>query len=982
MAFTQKEISAAFNDPMYSYFSSDLPRLQQSHNYPIIMDFLTGKSNSLQGIVPDEFDGHWRALMPFLENATTLGPREKLLLELAADPVLNLYLDYHINTWLISYVFNNTTDKAFKEALQIFRKTGKSDDEIFMVLTQYLNDEPADDFEIPSIPFYEFLKDQVKKHRVLMIPGQGKFYSSQYWKPIYFMLLDQARPEFATEYALGAVKADYENIIPGLGKYKQGKYLPAIEQFISSECATLEETLQRFHAAIQLYQLNARKYKQLLVLAHKALELFNAAPADDRYAHGYRIEELETDFAMYLAPGAVAFHFILKLDNENALPFIGSWMEQKKYVPFHTLYVLHHHLGDNAWPYIEKFFENDEGKTGIDHYRVIFDFIQKSFAPSLYVPMVWKMVSSKSKPMRHQVAKIIAAADADAEKKAIELLNDKNAESRITAALILGYSASTAAKEAVLNVLNKETNDNARDLLLQIAVDSLPREADMNFVNAMVDAAQKRGKLNKPVHTWLNESDLPPLYFSNGEQVPLPFTRFLLYRMSRTKEMRSDPEARYLIQHLDKERSAPFAFELISIFKNKDAKPEFKYLMLTAALLGSDSVVDKIRLTINKWIEDNRTKMAEHGIGALSLQGSDKALRWVEWYSRKYKSNKAKIGAAALEALENAAEELGISTHDLGDRIVPNFDFDGLFKHFTVNGDEYRAFIDSNFKIAFFNEDNKKIKSIPPAADAGLKDEFKAIAKEVRDIVKSQSPRLEYYLIIQRRWTFEKWQQFFLQNPIMFIYATKLLWGVYDSDGKIAQTFMCNDDTTLVDVNQDEISLQEAKAIGIVHPSQLSAELLQQWKQVFFDSNVESIFPQLDRAMPDMTNIDLSKKIITKFVGKKMKEGSTRSTLERFGWFRGPVGDGGMLESINLKYPEKKLEAVLEVEGIGVGYGWGGDDTLGRFYILDTSTNVKQQFTSFQDDDERLATLASVPGIFLREALAAIEAIKPLEKIT
>jgi hypothetical protein len=157
---------------------------------------------------------------------------------------------------------------------------------------------------------------------------------------------------------------------------------------------------------------------------------------------------------------------------------------------------------------------------------------------------------------------------------------------------------------------------------------------------------------------------------------------------------------------------------------------------------------------------------------------------------------------------------------------------------------------------------------------------------------------------------------------------------------------------------------------------------LQQWKQLFFDLSIESIFPQLDRAMPDMKDIDLSKKFITKFAGKQMKQGSTRSTLEKFGWSRGPVGDGGMLESINLKYHEKNLEAVLEVEGIGVGYGWGGDDRLGRFYIINTSANAKQQFTSFREDDERLATLESVPGIFLREALAAIEAIKPLEKIT
>lgn len=982
MAYSREEILEALCDPRYVQFGSNPPTLEQTPNYPIIMDYLMGKSNSLQGLVQDYLSYHWQPLWLLLENSTAIGAREKLLFDVAADPALGSFMDWHIKQWLLRYIFQHSTNKALQEALQAFRKLGMNDNEIFAFFIQYLGTEIPGDFEIVKVPFFDFIVNHIKNLPALVMPAQAQYFSHDNWNAIYFMLLAENRPELASQYALTAVNAAVEGVIPLLAKYKAGKYLFTIEQFINSETTNLLGIQRRLQAAIQLFDLGAASCSQILPLAQKTLEILHSTPPKERFETSYQVPEFKGLWMSYIGMGSVAVHYFLKCDREAALRFIEMGIPQKNYFQVNTMKVLHHHFGENAWPYIEKIIVADEGQSAVSNYRSVVDFIQKSFTPAVYLPLVWQLANSKSKSIRELVAKTIAAVDTDAEQKAIALLDSKNAEARITAALILGQTASPAAKEAVSTVLNKEANDNARDLLLQIAADSLPREVDMNFVSSMVDAAQKRGKLNKPVEAWLNESDLPPLYFTNGEKAPLPYVRFLLYRMSRGKEMRSDVEARYVIQHLDKERSAPFAFELISIYKNRGAKPEHKYLMLLAALLGNDSVIDKIRLAINKWIEENRTRMAEHGIGALSLQGGDKALRCVEWYSRKYRSNKAKIGAAALAALENAAEELGITTHELGDRIVPNFDFDGLFKHFTVNGDEYRAFIDSNFKIAFFNEDNKKIKSVPAAADAQLKEEFKAIAKEVRDIVKSQSPRLEYYLIIQRRWVFEKWNQFFLQNPIMFIYATKLLWGVYDEDGKIVQTFLCNDDTTLIDVNHDEISPDETKMIGIVHPSQLSAELLQQWKQVFFDSSVEPIFPQLERVMPDMNGIDLSKKMISKFSGKKMKEGSTRSTLERFGWFRGPVGDGGMLESINLKYPEKKLEAVLEVSGIGVGYGWGGDDTLGRFYVIDTSQNVKQQFTSFQEDDERLVTLESVPGIFLREALAAIEAIKPLEKIT
>jgi hypothetical protein len=32
-------------------------------------------------------------------------------------------------------------------------------------------------------------------------------------------------------------------------------------------------------------------------------------------------------------------------------------------------------------------------------------------------------------------------------------------------------------------------------------------------------------------------------------------------------------------------------------------------------MLGNDAVVDKIRITTNRWIEEGRYKMAEHGVG-------------------------------------------------------------------------------------------------------------------------------------------------------------------------------------------------------------------------------------------------------------------------------------------------------------------------------------------------------------------------------
>ncbi len=167
-----------------------------------------------------------------------------------------------------------------------------------------------------------------------------------------------------------------------------------------------------------------------------------------------------------------------------------------------------------------------------------------------------------------------------------------------------------------------------------------------------------------------------------------------------------------------------------------------------------------------------------------------------------------------------------------------------------------------------------------------------------------------------------------------------------------------------------------------MHPIHLDKEQLQQWKKKFFDLSVDTIFPQLERRLPDLTGINTAKAIITKFDGKQTAEGSVRSTLERYGWHKGPTGDGGMLQSFNLLYFEKKQEAILEVDGIGAGFGWGMEEKLGRLYVID-KTKVVQRWCSFikDEDDECLVKLKDVPVIFLHEMLAAIESIKVKVKI-
>jgi hypothetical protein len=603
-----------------------------------------------------------------------------------------------------------------------------------------------------------------------------------------------------------------------------------------------------------------------------------------------------------------------------------------------------------------------------------------AFSPAEYLPVFWSLVTTKSKVVRETITRVVVGNDAEAEEKAIRLLTHKNAEARQTGALVLSAFSSPVAIAAVNDLLDRETNDNTRDVFLQLVKDSLPK-ANKDAIQQMVQSACNRNKLSKPVAPWLDETLLPPLHYTTGEALSQDEIRFLLYRMSRVKGMRSEVEANYILQNINKEAAASFAKKILESYTGSGVKPEHKFVIALAALLGGDEIVDRIRTLINRWIDEGRLKMAEYGVGALALQGGNKALRWVEWYSRKYKAKKASVGTAALQALEDAAEEQGITIHELGDRVVPDFGFEGLYKTFTVDGDEYRAFVDSGFRICYFNEDNRQLKTLPAAAGAELRESFKQIGKEVRDVVRSQSGRMEYYLLIQRKWKSRAWKEFFLTNPVMFIYATKLLWGIYSEEGQLLNCFVCLEDTSLVAINDDEIDLDENCLLGIVHPLALSGEQLEAWKRKFFDLSIEPVFQQLDRPVYSIKAEDAGRKIIQEFAGQETQPNSIKATLERFGWRTGGTGDGGYIDSFHLDDSLHGMLTVLEVEGVFVGFGWENEPKLGKLYFLDKMKQVTTWGQSPADEtDARLVALADLSPILYSEVIHNIKCIRLKDK--
>jgi hypothetical protein len=867
MAFTIEQIEACLN----SYSLSN--RQYYEPDFTMVMDYLVGKTTVLRPFQNNYTPYLFHPTVVLLNEPENFNANDTLLLKLIDfTPLFGYTLNIHTPSML----------KAYNKILFYLHKFKLTDTQKFDFLLEHFNDHGSED--AINSDLFQFMKNYLQKLTDSEIQNyiQSKLNISDNFNPHLVKALEVWRPDYVETYLFEIVfRKDYNfdhAAIHYLIQLDNSKYFKRLPEFISTKKSLCIDKENTFLACNILYINNKEAYlSEFLILCEETLQhkenVANINRWENKLAFNFMDKELYVTISCYA---------LLTLLNTNKELYLSRALLYSNKVGINdigTLTIFEEELKEKAIPLLVDAFKVQSFWNIKEFYSGVLQLLQK-YDGKFYVADLWQYTTHKTKTLRELIAAKLCQLDEQALPKALALLEHKKADQRQLAAFMLGIINTPESITALQTALNNETNDDARDVMLAGIDTDLFQYKNIDDINIVIQKAVERKKLLSPAK-WLIVKELPASYLKDGSACSEDLVHFILYRMSRIKEMKADTEVKAIFNFIDKEKSTPFAKKVLQLFFDNGAEAKYKFILALVALIGDDDIVDKLKTNTIAFADGARNKMAEYTVGALAIHGSDKALRWVEFFSRKYKSKRANVGVAALAALEIAAAELNISTHELGDKIVPNFDFDGLFKSFEIGGEIYRAFIDSNFKMAYFNEENKKLKAIPSNADTELVLEFKGIAKEVRDIVKSQTPRLEYYLIIQRKWTTLAWQNFYLENPVMFIYATKLLWGQYDEQGNLQSCFICLEDTSLIDIDKNEIELDKSLQIGIVYPTQLKEAEKQTWEKIFFKEKIDPMFPQLNRPIPNIDDIDLDTNILVKYDGKKMATGSISTKAAR-----------------------------------------------------------------------------------------------------
>ena len=548
------------------------------------------------------------------------------------------------------------------------------------------------------------------------------------------------------------------------------------------------------------------------------------------------------------------------------------------------------------------------------------------------------------------------------EEDILKLLSSKKAAEREIAIRVLAHWDSEKYAPVLTQSLEKEKNGKVRTLLETVLHVSGGENAGGKALTQedLVKELHKGGK--KRSLAWAYETPFPVVHKKDGQEASEEYLQAVLLGYASMSPCGVSPTASTLAQALDEKELAFYVNELFDKWMEAGAESKKRWVLYAASIHGGEDIVKKLHHQIQEWPQAARGAIASEAVQALALNPQPQALLIVDGISRKFKFKQIK--AAAGKALEFAASQLGITTEELADRIVPNLGFNENMERVFDYGDrKFTVTITTALEIEVFDEKGKKLKNLPAPGKrddeekaAAAYEEFKQMKKQMKATVSSQKMRLEMALSTGRQWSVEAWKNLFVKNPVMHQFATGLIWGVY-KDRKLVSTFRYMEDGSFNTEDEDEFELPEetgaqaagqeagqeeaaqashggkCQYIGLVHPIELSADSVKVWKEQLEDYEITQPIEQLDRPVYYMTKEEEDQKSLERFGGCILNDLSLGGKLQTLGWYRGSVQDAGGFYSYYREDRELALGVELHFSGSYVG-GENEDVTVyeARFY--------------------------------------------------
>lgn len=594
-----------------------------------------------------------------------------------------------------------------------------------------------------------------------------------------------------------------------------------------------------------------------------------------------------------------------------------------------------------------------------------------------YAPLLVNHLSDSSKVIKDKMISLLSTYEGSKTLVLNELKNKKTVVREAAARILINFNMRDYVSE-LEKFAEAEKNDKIKILLLNIINADYLDDEILESAESISNYCKER--LKKTAYSapaWIPVSGFQEITHKDGNLLSKDVLIYLLSKYSLENLVKRNSIAEKVIEKCNKRDIEQVGNEILNLWINNGADTKEKWILSFLSAIGGFNIINTLKAQIDLWSKNARGAIACEAVKALALNGSNECLIVIDNIARKFKHKQIK--KAAEEAFVLAAQMFNLTEEDLADKIVPNLDFDKRGERvFDFGSRSFTVSLALDFSLKIVDEAGKEMKALPKPnkSDDELKakeatEEFKALKKQIKTIVSTQSLRLEMALSTNRAWKKKAWEDLFIENPIMHKFSLGLVWGVYDK-GELKDSFRYMEDGTFNTKDEEEYELLEDTLIGLVHPLELEEEDLETWKQQFADYEIVQPFPQLHRKVYRLASIEEDMKAIERFSGTKINGLSLVGKLTKMCWYRGSVQDGGGYYQFYKEDKKIGIGAELNFEGLSVGYE--NEETIIYELIFYKANTVRRgNYVYDEVNEENTIVPTKVPKRFFSEVLNDVD---------
>lgn len=389
----------------------------------------------------------------------------------------------------------------------------------------------------------------------------------------------------------------------------------------------------------------------------------------------------------------------------------------------------------------------------------------------------------------------------------------------------------------------------------------------------------------------------------------------VLLHVSAIAEGGLPPLAGELLARIPADNRARLALALVQQWVASEGEPKQRWALRLLPGHADDRVVDALVSAVQAWNRP-RLQRAAAAVEHLGEVDSLYALLRVQEISES-RSLKDQVQRTARIALRAAAARRKMSVPELFDELTPDFGL-GQGLTVTVGPQSYRVELQGDLSLRVINDKNKASKTIPAVKDEALKPEWEAataqlktLATSLKTVVKQQAPRMLAALVSGKRWPLDRWQRLFVAHPLLRIVGRSLIWRAEDAPSLARTSFRLAEDFSLVDVEDETVTLPAGCSISLWHPATAQPGEREAWQTYMADYELEALVDQLGACAEQPAPGQFKNGMLLPPAPITLAQEQLGGLLKKFGYRPGPVGDGPSINEHVWRLPALELSLEL-----------------------------------------------------------------------